>query len=266
MKLLRQATITLFLLVAAVFGVTQMKDRYFTDHTPPTITFNSDTITISAKASSTALLQGVTATDLTDGDLTSQVRIQGTTQLLTNNSAKVTYVVFDSSNNIATASRTVLYSDYEKPRFKQNAPLVFPYNQSINIINLLSATDLIDGDISKNIRISTSTMDIYTPGTYTVTAHATNSLGDTEIIPLKVVITNQPQVLPTFQLSEYIVYLNQGDAYDPQRYITSISNGNTVQVDASGVQTNSPGVYHAAFSHSSDHSAVYTVYQTVVVR
>lgn len=270
MKLLQQITISFFLFVAAVYGVTQVNLRYNTDRTPPVISFDSDIVTVSANSSPNALLQGVTATDQKDGDLSGKVLVQGTTQLLTKDTAKVTYVVFDSSNNIATASRTVRYSDYEKPRFHQRTPLVFPHNQSVDIAALLTATDLKDGDISDNIRISTSTLDIYTTGVYTVTAQVLNSLGDSEILPLKVVISDSAKVIPSFQLSEYVVYLNVGDRFNPQQYILNVTNGNSVQIQDSVVQTDTPGIYHVAYSHTanSDNRTpnVYTVYQTVVVR
>ena len=265
MKLLQRITIVLFVLVTAMYGFTQVKLRHFTDRTPPVISFDSDIVVISSNSGDQGLLQGVTATDKEDGDVTDKLVVQGVTQLLTKNTAKVTYAVFDSANNFATATRTVQYSDYEKPRFQLHQPLVFPLNQAVDIAKMLTATDLRDGDISANIRISSSSMDVLTPGLYTVTAQAINSLSDTEILPLKVIISGDAIVEPSFLLSDYVVYLNVGDPFDAQSYVQDVDGRKPVQADGSAVDTSTPGIYHVAYSHNTD-SNVFTVYQTVVVR
>ena len=81
------------------------------DVTPPVITCSSDSIDASVTAGDEALLQGVMASDDRDGDLTDQILIKGVSPSLTDSSAQVTYIVFDSANNMASVTRTVRYTD-----------------------------------------------------------------------------------------------------------------------------------------------------------
>ena len=88
MKILEKVTIVLFVLVLAAFCGFQAYDRILTDHTPPVITCDSDTIDISVSDPESALFQGITAKDNRDGDLTGSVMIKGMTGLITNDTAK----------------------------------------------------------------------------------------------------------------------------------------------------------------------------------
>lgn len=260
MKLLQRGTVALFLLVLAAYvGQNFFLSRNL-DRTPPVITCDSDVVDVQVGASDSALLRGVTAFDDKDGDLTREVIIQGVSQLITANTAKITYIVFDSSNNMTTASRTVRYTNYEKPRFVLDTPLVFPIGESIRLLGHLSATDVIDGDISDRIRIVSQNVDPSTAGIYSVTAQVTNSLGDAESLPLKISIVPHSSATPTVELSTYIVYLSQGESFHPSQYITAPAEVSAVKIDSS-VDTTQPGTYEVTYTHRGD-----TAHQTVVIR
>ena len=122
--------------------------------------------------------------------------IQGVTQLIGSNTAKVTYVVFDEANNMATCTRTVRYSDYQKPFFSMVRPAVYTLGSTVTLLDRLYAHDVVDGDISGNIRIVSQNVNIKEPGTYSVTAQVSNSLGDLDTVNLKVVIVDA-ESLPT---------------------------------------------------------------------
>ena len=180
MKILEKVTIVLFVLVLAAFCGFQAYDRILTDHTPPVITCDSDTIDISVSDPESALFQGITAKDNRDGDLTGSVMIKGMTGLITNDTAKVTYIVFDSANNMATCQRTVHYTDYEKPRFALSAPLIYKVEEPIIVLDKLTARDSSGQDISENIRVVAQNINDYYEGTYNLTVQVSNSLGDVE--------------------------------------------------------------------------------------
>ncbi len=270
MKLLQRALIGLLVVTLAGFAGLQVYTHLMVDSTPPVISFESDLLEIPIDAPEERLLEGVTANDETDGDLSAQVMIQGSTQLLTEDTVKVSYIVFDSSNNIATASRTVRYLNYEKPRFSLDAPLTFTRYEPIQLLPLIKASDARDGDISQNIRISLSNFTSLTPGLATITAQVINSLGDAELITLPVFILEDRERIPTFELSEYILYLKPGAAYHPERYIRNTTDPAAVQIRGT-VDTHTPGTYHVGYSLQTpterpDIHYTYTVYQTVVVR
>lgn len=270
MKSLQRVLIGLLAVTLAAFAGLQVYTHFMVDKIPPVITFASELLEVSVDAPEESLLEGVSATDETDGDLTAQVKIQGSTQLLTEDTVKVSYIVFDSSSNIATASRTVRYLNYEKPRFSLEAPLTYARNESLEILERLHATDVKDGNISSSIRISLANLTTGNGDVSTITAQVINSLGDTELISLPVVISEDWEVIPTFELSDYILYLKPGAAYYPASYIRNTTNAAAVQI-SSTVDTHTPGTYHVGFTLQTpterpDIYQTYTVYQTVVVR
>lgn len=260
MKLLQRGTVALFILVLAGYIGLNLYVSRSVDRTPPVITCSSEVVEVRVGASDAALLEGVCASDDRDGDLTGEIMIKGVSQLITADTAKVTYIVFDSSNNMSTASRTVRYTNYEKPRFALDRPLIFLAGSKVHLLDRLSASDVIDGDLSDGIRVTTQNVDASTAGVYSVTVQVTNSLGDVESLPLKVEIIGAGNVNPSVRLSEYIVYLSAGESFSPAGYITAPADAGTVEIE-SGVDTSAPGIYEVTYTYRND-----TVYQTVVVR
>lgn len=272
MRSLQRCIIIAFVLVLLAFGASTVYNRIVIDHTPPVITCASDVVTVSVNDPQEALLAGVTATDDRDGDLTSQVMVQSVSTLITNSTAKVTYIVFDHSNNMATVSRTVQYSDYTRPTFSLSSPLVFGVGKTVTLKDRLRATDSVDGNITSRIRIASQNVSTQTPGTYTMTVQVTNSLGDTASVPLNVIITDgrtQQQI----ELSDFIVYLHTGDTFDPFSYVTRLrsaygAEGDQSRLTADGtVDTATPGIYNVLFTYSNAAEGLsdYCAYMTVIV-
>ncbi|MBQ6105275.1 MAG: hypothetical protein IJL03_04940 [Lachnospiraceae bacterium] len=93
------------LAVAAVVIILTLRDKR--DRRAPEIQF-PDTETIYETGEDTAvLLEGVTARDRKDGDVTYSLMIESVVPRSDGESAIVSYVASDSSNNIAKAYRTV---------------------------------------------------------------------------------------------------------------------------------------------------------------
>lgn len=259
MRLLERITVLLFAAALVIFIGSKAYSRFFQDTTPPTITCQSDTVEVRLGEDRSALLRGVSAHDDKDGDLTDRIMIQGVTQLIGSNTAKVTYVVFDTANNMASCTRTVRYSDYQKPFFSMDLPAVYTLGSTVTLLDRLYAHDVVDGDISANIRIVSQNVNVKEPGTYSVTAQVSNSLGDLDTVNLKVVIVDD-EVLPVLpELTQYIVYLNQGAAFDPAQFLAA-PLGQAVSVDHD-VDTSAPGIYHVSYTYGDG-----TVWMTVVVR
>ena len=259
-KLLQRGTVAVFLLTLAAFVGLKFYTARYVDTTPPVITFDSDVLEVEVGAAEEALLAGVTAADDRDGDLTDEIMIKGISHLITADSAKITYIAFDSSNNMSTATRTLRYTDYEKPRFDLRQPLFFPTGSPVHLLDRLTASDAVDGDISANIRVTTQNVDTTRAGVYSVTVQVSNSLGDLESLPLKVTMTDSAQAEPTVLLSDYIVYLKTGHTFVPISSILAPDDRSAVAVD-SAVNTKVPGIYEVTYTYQGD-----TVYQTVIVR
>ena len=56
---------------------------------------------------------GITAWDDQDEDLTGEIMVDHISTLISANTAKITYVVFDHADNASKLTRTVAYTDYK---------------------------------------------------------------------------------------------------------------------------------------------------------
>jgi len=266
MKLFEQIIIILFVMTFVVFCGVMVYTGLFVDSTPPVITCEEGIPSVSVHAGSEALLQGVTAYDRRDGDLTDQIIVNGVTGLLSGNTAKVTYIVFDSAGNMAEAHRRVHYSDYRLPQFSLTQPLVFPLNGSTDILKRLHATDVIDGDLSSVIHVTSQNLDRDNEDVYTMVVQVTNSLGDSATLPLRITISSSAAALLPVTLSQYIAYVEAGSSFDPYAYLTSAQNANgPVALSGvlinSGVDVSTPGNYEVTYTYGG-----YTAYLAVVVQ
>lgn len=271
MKILRIVTAFLFVLSLALYAGVTFRYRVVLDRVSPRIQCDSEVLEVSVNATDDQLLAGVTATDNRDGDLTDRIMIQGISRLLTTDTARITYVVMDSSDNLASCTRTLRYTDYERPRLiLTEIPVyrTFPTGNALSdLLSTLTVTDVRDGDISDQVHILAPTnMDISLENTHTLTIEVYNSMGDAEIVPLTVVIDNEGAQTPLVTLKEYITYVDAGSRFDPKACIRTLNGSSYTGSDAglridSNVDSDVPGVYQVCYQYQD-----FTVYQTVVVR
>ncbi|MBQ9762511.1 MAG: bacterial Ig-like domain-containing protein [Oscillospiraceae bacterium] len=235
----------------------------------PEISVPADVLEISASASEKDLLVGITAHDEQDGDLTDHVIVASVSKLVANNTAKVTYLVFDSDDNMAIQFRQIRYTDYRKPWFEIKEPLVYSTTEDISVLDRITAYETAEKEIHQQIRVSTLA-GTENSEVYDVTVQVTNAMGDTAWLTLPVLQLdhdpNRPQVL----LKDYLIYLEQGEQFDPQDYLDSVlQNGEpvrdaTVQV-AGTVDSQVPDTYRITYTYPSNGS-VGTAILTVVVQ
>lgn len=252
MRTLKTILIICLVLVTAAFAAGQVYSRVVTDTVPPVITLDSDSITVSVEDGRDALLSGVTASDAKDGDLTGQIIVSGVSKLISNNTAKVSYMVFDKAGNMASATRYVVYSDYHRPRFMLITPLVYSLGETVSITGRLQAQDAVDGDITSSIRVLSSDIISSTEGVYNLTLQVINSLGDTAQVTLPVTIRAEADGDSAVKLRRYLVYVGLGDNFEPRNYIESVSAGSVsdVRID-SNVDTQSAGCYLVTYTVTS---------------
>ena len=130
---------------------------------------------------------------------------------------------------------------------------------------------MLDGDLTNAIKVSALDLTITTEGLYSITVQITNSLGDTSVLQLPVIITSDDPNIPEIGLTEYLVYLNQGEEFDPEAMITSLSVSDEKIEDFSGIRiesdvdTSVSGTYTVKYSYTSLSDKTGTVILTVVV-
>lgn len=247
MKAIKILLIVTLAVVTCLFGWSTVGERLSGENVGPSISTDGTTLEVSVKDGEEALLAGVTASDAQDGDLTGRILVQGVSKLITADTAKVSYLVFDSDGNAASTTRFIRYTDYRQPRFSVKEPLIYTMNESITLLDRIAVTDVIDGDITESVRVSalsgTSDSEVYT-----VSLQVTNSMGDTARVTVPVILLEGTASRPTVTLSSYLVYLDQGASFSSASYLRSVTTpaglGDTSKVEISGqVDTATPGTY-----------------------
>ena len=268
MRRVKILLITALCIVSVLFAGTKYLQIRSGQDVAPEIACSKEILDISVFQDESVLLSGMSASDAQDGDLTSEIIVGGISKLISDNTATVTYLVFDSDDNMASFNRTIRYLDYRRPEIKVTSGMTFSRDETLAIISHLRADDVLDGDISDQIRISTlrSTSD---SNIFSVVAQVTNSMGDTAKVELPVVMMESDPERPILYLSEYLTYVEQGSVFNPKSYIRSVSvNGKGVPTSdvvwESEVDTAVPGTYWVKYSYSSGGSTG-IVMQTVIV-
>lgn len=270
MRLLRVAALALFILCLVLNIVSTVRYRAREDTDPPVISSDSDHLLLTVAQGEAGLLQGLTAQDVQDGDLTDKILLASTSYFQEKGTFTASYAVFDGSHNAATYQRKVTFTDYESPRFALTHPLVFNRGENVRFLDYVTAADCLDGNITGRIKVISSAISNYTAGVYPVVLEVGNSYGDRVQIQLNVVVqdlSNAPQI----DLSSYIVYLKQGARFEPENMIRSVRAYGTGEAIPAGsvsilgaVDTDTAGCYQLIYTctHEGQEGRAYL---TVVV-
>ena len=168
-----------------------------TQNTPPTIEVKDIEIKVGDEFK---VLEGVTAYDEEDGDITSSiVVIENTVNTSTAGIYKVVYEVRDSNGSIVTKEIKVTV----KPKFTliNRAPKIEAEDTKIKIgglfnpLSIAKASDYEDGDITSKLEVIENNVNINKLGEYNVTYKVFDSKGATTKKSIKVTVINIGWVL-----------------------------------------------------------------------
>lgn len=232
MKRLRILILALLALSLLLLGVSAGVRLLTRDNTIPVIACAQQELRVNARDGKDALLQGVTAYDERDGDLTGSIVVERIAGTGTPGTVTVTYAVADSSHHVVSCSRTAVYEDYVSPRFTLSGPLIYDTGEALQVRDRLGAADMIDGSLTDRVKISASTTSTNYAGTFPITMEVTNSLGDTARLTLDMVVRDSERGAPEIRLKEYLVYLEQGAELDTASYVDTVVGGDNTNVTA----------------------------------
>ncbi|MGI6012029.1 MAG: hypothetical protein ACOX8H_11165 [Ruminococcus sp.] len=272
MKYVRIAVIVLFIASLGVYGASWVKERRNADFTVPQITSDREVLEVPSQYEEAQLLEGLTAYDEKDGDLTDQIIVGSFSQFVEKGVCNVTYVVFDSSNQPATLTRQLRFSDYRSPRLTLSQPLVFREGEGENAVTYVGADDSLDGNISSLVKLVESDVDYQTAGDYTITVEVTNSFGDVETQNLPVHIIEGSNAALQIQLTSPIVYINPGEEIDPNAYVEQVTDADGNILDSpvvtaeSGVDSQREGCYEIHYRAENEQGLAGETWLTVIVR
>ena len=224
------AALAALLLATAGFFTYLLREAAAKDDAAPVIVCSSSEIHVSVDASEEELLFGVTAMDAEDGDITSSVVIESISSFVEPGKSIITYAAFDSHNHVATASRTLYYTDYHSPRFRITDSLQF---LSGTVINPL----------------------LYITAVHPVEFRVANSLGDVSSLQTEIVVYERSSYnAPSIVLSDYLVYTEPGERINPIDYVREIAflresytveqyGAENLVIDDSELNIAKPGIY-----------------------
>lgn len=272
MKLIRILISVLFVVAVGAWSVNIILSKTVRDHTPPVITSDREVLELSVNDDSNKLLTGLTATDDRDGDLTDSILIGTHSKFISKGVCDLTYLVFDSSNNVGKFTRRVRYTDYSEPAFSLKEPLMFTSNDTVSMFPKISLTDCLDGDISSKVKIVVNDVDSSKVGTYYVTFEASNSYADVVNRKLPVNIVNDTVDSPKIELSDYLIYVNIGDKFNPAQYLKAVSDKFDKKIYlkkvgiTSTVDTKAAGVHQVRYEYTDSKGLTGHSFLIVIVR
>lgn len=289
MRKIRILSIIVFILSLGAYIFFHVKHSRIDDRIAPRISMSSDAVEVSVNDNEERILEGVSASDSNDGDVSDTLIVESMGQFLSPGRRNVTLAAVDNSGNVAKVTRQVTYVDYTPPKFELTEALRFPINTT-NLLENMTATDCLDGDLTRQIKVSTAAyLDTTVADDYDVTFTVTNSAGDTSKLPCKVTIYDNATEngCPQFELSEYLIYVPTGTNVNPWSYVEAITmhgmhyerhddgilysqdgSVSITQADVSikgEVDTNTPGTYEYRYKLTDNNNRTGSVRLIVVV-
>ena len=248
--------VLLAVVCSAVWGIYEYMVVAARDTKGPRIEFTAEELVLSVRDDRSKLLEGVTARDDRDGDVTASILVEGISSIRSDHSVIVTYAAFDRAGNVSKAVRTVSYGDYEPARFRLTGPLMFRSGITVDPFAYIEAWDPLAGDLSNRVKVVLLSGESNTSnvGVYDVELRVTNKMGDTAklVVPLEIYANGTYNA--TVQLSDYLVYMKKGESFDKTAYLKnticggrayeadSLPEGMDVRID-SNVRSGVPGTY-----------------------
>ena len=124
-------------------------------------------------------LDGITANDAEDGDITDLIEYSGNVNVNKEGTYTAKYVVYDSDGNKAEVSITitVVYTDTSAPMIAGVANKTIVVGEEFTAEDGVSASDAIDGDLTSSIKI-TGSVDVWTIGEYSLVYEVSDKAGN----------------------------------------------------------------------------------------
>lgn len=276
--------IILLLLVCCVLGGGLFAVRGSLDRTAPEIKLPEGQAAYHREDTEEILLQGVTAVDNEDGDVTDSLKVENIFTDDANRVASVVYVAKDSNNNVTKATRQMTWDpeQAETEAESETESETEPETQTQPVTETESETESESDEVTESESESETVQDVSVmanetqteeqSGTEAVTEESetttetelqTAALDPEEIADLDAyyeeVFAQLPAECPRLRLTNRKIEISMGDTFDPLIYVQSIEDDvdNKYelwrQISVEGeVNTQIPGIYQLIYTASDN--------------
>lgn len=222
-RIIWTAVVALVTLAFAGYRINEIRKA---DSSGPVFSCEEEKLEVSIHDEEEVLLQGITAFDKKDGDVTDSILVEKLSNFYDGGKRTATYAAFDSDNHVTELERELIYTDYTSPRFSLNGSLRFRAGETVNVDQIVQAEDCLDGDISSKVKIlMDSVINNRVTGLYQIQYEVTNSAGDTVRLPIEIEIYQPETGEVDLYLSQYLLYYD-GTDINFKDYLKSVKSGN----------------------------------------
>jgi len=235
-----------------------------TDTTAPVLALNGSAF-IDVACGSAFNDPGATATDACDGNLSASIAVTGTVNTDTPGTYVLTYSVTDASGNAASIDRTVSVNDTTAPVLTLNGAETIEVECGTAFADPgATATDACVGDLSSEVAV-TGSVDVDTPGTYTLTYSVSDPTGNaSEIVRTVVVQDTLPPAITLQGPAEIAVEC--GESFSDHGATAVDACGGEMEVIIDGtVDTAVPGTYTLTYTATDPAGNAAEAVRTVTV-
>lgn len=209
----------------------------------PTISF-ADALYLHLGQKSFNLMDGVSAHDVEDGDLTNKVVYANTVDINTEGTYQVTYQVTDSAGHKTSATRDVVVTN-DAPVIHVSGNNQTEVGHAFDPLQGVTADDYQDGDLTTEIKVA-GDVDTSKLGDYELIYTVTDKNGAVTTLKRSVTVF---ATAPTLDVSKVPTELKVGDQFNPKANVTAVSPYGDVIVAVDGsVDTSKPGSYELAYT------------------
>lgn len=242
--------IWILVIAIVIFGGYLCYEKIISDNVAPVVTCDSKEITVSVKASDKELLKGVKAEDERSGDVTESLIVESISAFA-GDERIVVYAAVDEKGNVGRAQRTVKYTDYKAPKFTASGSFRFPVGSKFDPVKNVGAESTLDGDLSNKVKFSLGLgADTSSEGEFDGEYRVADSTGTVSYLPVKIEMYNPITEQIKVELSDYVVYVEKGDSFNPREYYKGASTWGSVNIN-SDVNTYEEGVYTVDYTVTS---------------
>ncbi|HAX73292.1 MAG TPA: chitinase [Firmicutes bacterium] len=216
-------------------------------------------------------LEGVSASDKEDGDLTAKIKVEGVVDVETAGTYELTYSVSDSQGLTTSVKRIITVMEplpNQAPTLNGVEDITIYVGEAFNPLKNITATDDKDGDLTAQIKVE-GTVNVNVAGRYELTYKVSDSEGLTTSKTRVVTVVREPNQAPVLSGIQEIT-INVGDVFDALAGIQAMDKEDgdlTAQIKVEGtVDVNVAGRYELTYKVTDSDGVTTTAVRIITVK